>query len=421
MTQTATRPRVLAVIPGLFPSTVIGVAKPLLRLHLQERIRLDLKLPFLVNQRSVERADVIVICRVLSAAFARILEWARAAGTPLIYELDDNLVDVPEEIPGLEYARVPGVRRLLIDSLRTARVVRVYSPALRDRLSEYSDRVQLVTGPLNWTLIPDRLPSRDSSRVRLVYATSRTQDRIGALVVSPLRRALDAFPRADLTIWGPRLEGLSGHPRVRHLAHVADYDTFLSTFVAEAFDIGLAPLPDDPFHRCKSNNKFREFAASGVAGLYSDMVVYNSWVTHGETGWLVPDGEGPWFAALEQAIGQSEQRARIGANARHFAREHFNEAVTDREWMAAIGPLAAEPRTSTVTPRDGGTGDAASNGVISNASRIGLGALRMLQRDGLRRTASRVRGLVSSTVELAEWERQRRRLERQAARQRGQR
>ncbi len=151
----------LAVVPGLFPSTVIGVAKPLLRLHLQERITLDLKLPFLVNRRSVERADVIVICRVLSAAFARILEWVRAAGTPLIYELDDNLVDVPEDIPGLEYARDPGVRRLLIDSLRAAGVVRVYSPALRDRLAEYSDRVQLVTGPLEWTLIPDQLPPKD--------------------------------------------------------------------------------------------------------------------------------------------------------------------------------------------------------------------------------------------------------------------
>jgi hypothetical protein len=414
------RPRVLAIVPALFPSTVIGVAKPLLRLHLQERVTLDLKLPFLVNRRSVERADVVVMCRVFSPAFANVLEWVKSAGTPLIYEIDDNLVDVPEDIPGLEYARDADVRNLLIDSLRTAKVVRVYSPALRDRLAEYSDAVQLVTGPLDWTLIPDRLPSRDSSRVRLVYATSRAQDRIGALVVAPLRRALDAFPRTELTIWGPRLEGLSDHSRVRHLPHVADYDTFLSKFVAEAFDIGLAPLPDDPFHRCKSNNKFREFAASGVAGLYSDMIVYNTWVTHGATGWLVPDGEGPWFAALEQAIGSAEQRTRIATDARQFARQHFNEAVTDREWMAAVAPLAAEPRASMVTAHEGETGDSSSTGVIRSAGRIGLGALRMIQRDGLRRTALRVKGLVSSTFELAEWERQRRRLERRVALQRGQ-
>jgi glycosyltransferase involved in cell wall biosynthesis len=409
------RPQVLAVVPGLFPSTVLGVAKPLLRLHLQERITLDLKLPFLVNRRSVERADVIVICRVLSAAFARILQWARAAGTPLIYELDDNLVDVPEDIPGLEYARDPEVRRLLIDSLRAAGVVRVYAPSLRERLAEYSDRVQLVTGPLEWTMIPDHLPPKAGNRVRLVYATSRAQDRIGELLVSPLRRALDAFPRTELTIWGPKIDGLSDHPRVRHLAHIAEYDTYLSRFVAEAFDIGLAPLPDDGFHRCKSNNKFREFAASGVAGLYSDMVVYNSWITHGDTGWLVPDGSDAWFAALEHAIGHADERARVATNARQFAREHFNELITDREWMAAVDLLVAQPRTPGATAHGGSSPAAESQGWMSRVGRIGLGAARMIQRDGFRRTALRTKALVSSTVDLAGWELQRRRLERRVA------
>jgi glycosyltransferase involved in cell wall biosynthesis len=394
---------------------VIGVAKPLLRLHLQGRVTLDLKLPFLVDRRAVERADVVVMCRVYSASYAAMLDWVKSAGTPLLYELDDNLVDVPADIPGLEYARDPEVRRLLLDSLRAANVVRVYAPALRDRLAEYNPHVELVTGPLDWTLIPDRLPARDAARVRLVYATSRAQDRLGQLLIAPLRRALDKFPNTELTIWGPQIEGLGGHPRVRHLTHVADYDTFLSRFVAEAFDIGLAPLPDDGFYRSKSNNKFREFAASGVAGLYSDMVVYNTWVKDGETGWLVADGDASWSAAIDRAIAGAEQRARIAANAQRFAREHFNEDVTDREWMAAIEPLAARPRHGrAATARDSSLTDR-SPGLVKRVGRLGAGAVGMIRRDGLKRTAQRVKGLMSSTVELAAWERQRRRLERRVA------
>ena len=418
--QTAqTRPRVLAVLPGLFPSTIIGVAKPLLRLHQDRRIHLELTLQYLASRRAIERADVVVMCHTLDPQYACLLDWARELGRPLIYEIDDDLLALPE-LPGLAYLREPARRALIIRCVEQAAVVRVYSPALQQKLSAHNANVTLVSGPLDWSLMPDTASARQAGIVKIVYATSRLQDRIGAMLVTPLLRVLDAHPEVQLTIWGPRLEPLSSHPRARSLPLIRDYDTFFSRFAREGFDIGLAPLPDDEFHRGKSNNKFREYASCGIAGVYSDMSVYNTSVQHEVTGLLAANDDAAWTAAIERLIQDAALRASIGDRARDYARAHFNAQVTDGEWMTAIEPLAARPRPAVsnavpAAPRAGETlvGLARFGGRLS--AKIGP----VLRQHGPAEAARRTWAHLVGFGQLLSWEIQRRRLQRHVSAQRG--
>ncbi len=407
------RPRVLAVLPGFYPSTIIGVAKPLQRIHLQGRITLDLSLQVLAGRAAIERAEVVVMCGEAHPRCRQILEWIRDADRPLVYELDDNRIEVPPEIPGLAYARDPVQRDMVIACIRQADAVRVYSPSLQALVRQYNPNVTLVGGPLDWDLIPAVPRVRDAARVRMVYATSRQQDRIARMVVEPLRRALDAFPQTELTIWGPSVGELERHPRVRHLPFVRDYDRFFRRFAGEGFDIGLAPLPDDAFHRGKSNNKFREYAACGVAGIYSDMPVYNTCVVHGSTGLLAQDRHESWFDALAQLIGNAEVRQGIADNARRFARDRYNPEATDAAWISAINEWATRPRRDAVrtlptSPSPAGPLTTIAR-LLTHAMQLGVKAVSVLSRYGIAAAHRRFVDHVTGVAQLVAWNIRRRR------------
>jgi hypothetical protein len=150
--------------------------------------------------------------------------------------------------------------------------------------------------------------------------------------------------------WGYHPPELAGRPDTHFVEFVQDYDIFFRRFASAGFDIGMAPLPDDEFHRAKSDNKFREYAASGIAGIYSDVQVYRDCVTHGRTGLLVPSVPGAWLSAMTRLIEDDALRALIQREARASARGRYGVAQSAEVWLAHLEAALRAPRPPVAVP-----------------------------------------------------------------------
>jgi glycosyltransferase involved in cell wall biosynthesis len=320
---------VLLISPYLIPSVAINQEAPLRLLASRGLITLTERLETTTTPTDIEACSAIVTGRNMEPRIEPLWAYVRALGKPIISELDDDLFAIPADHADAGYYADPGRQDHLAGLLAASALVRVYSPAL---LPVVRERTQTSTHPL-WrgeppifvvkpgidrALLPDALPTLVQP-LTLVYATSRIQgDTLFPLIADDVRAALDQYPdRLRMVCLGYHPPKLRGHPSVTFTPFQAGYARFMHDFTRAGYGIGLAPMLDDHFHLCKTNLKFRDYAAAGAAGIYTDCALYagEGGVRDGETGLLVANQRGAWAAAIARLAEDDTLRERIRTQA----------------------------------------------------------------------------------------------------------
>ena len=171
--------------------------------------------------------------------------------------------------------------------------------------------------------------------------------------------------RVEVHFWGcrpprPASGCPAAPPNIRHHGLICQYDRYLRRFSRAGFDIGLAPLPDDVFYRSKTNNKFREYGAAGIAGIYSHNDVYSHCVQHEVSGLLVANDTDHWHDAIERLIEDEALRTRIQQQARRYVREHYSQEKFEQLFLEQLREVLSMPagiaaRQSGIIPSGNGT------------------------------------------------------------------
>lgn len=343
-------PRVLAILPAIIPSTIICVVKPLTQLHRVGHITTKITLESLASYRNIEWADLVVFCRNTEPRYAHLLNFLLSRNIPLIYDIDDNFFELPFDSELGKYHRRPERLDMLDRYIKSANFIRVYSEPLLKKAQTINQNVEKVFGPIDLSLISSPTNNSNLNIIKIVYATSRYDDELATIFMPALKRVLNDYAgKVEAHFWGYKPSGLNSLRGISYHNLISNYDRFLFKFSKAGFDIGLAPLKDDIFHKSKTNNKFREYGACRIAGVYSNVDVYSTCVTNGETGLLVSNESESWYKAIVRLIENSDLREKIKVQSQEYVRRHYSQEDFEKVWLNQIQRVLREKRMPSVS------------------------------------------------------------------------
>ncbi len=292
-----------------------------------------------IHPDSVSLGDVIVIQREFpdyTKQYEQIVARARAEGKAVVYEIDDLLLELPEDHPahstGYYTAGLFSILRAVVE----ADLVTTTTPTLQNYLRPLNPNTYVLHNYLDdhiWKL-PDPRELSERSPVVIGYMGSKTHQADLKVITPVLTRLLDRHgDNLLLRFWGEEPpDSLQHRPNVEWIPlEMLDYAEFARYFSEQVCDIFLAPLIASFFNQCKSSIKYLEYSSQAIPGVYSRIEPYTSVINHGENGFLATSPE-EWETCLTQLIENPSLRQHMGQKAQQNVTENWLLSQHAHEW-----------------------------------------------------------------------------------------
>jgi len=336
-------PRVAVVLEGIIPSTYIRIFSPFVWLSEKRLARFRVLSEAEITAGRLQDFDVVVVQRATSELAIEVLSAAQNAGVPLVYECDDNFLAIHEDVPvvGSHYTD-PFVRERFTQMLRGADVVTTSTEVLEAAFSEFNRDVRTLPNCVDLEYLDPRPRKAAADRTVIGYAGTVTHSPDFAVVEPVLEQLLDESAGSiELQFFGYVPERFKGRQGVSHVDYDPDYASFMRVLSQVDWSLGIAPLADLPFNHGKTNNKYREYGACRLPGVYSDCGVYNSSVRNRVTGLLVEHSESGWYAGLRAMIDHPRLQGSIAHNAYDAVTAAYSVEGAASAWLSVFtGPVS---------------------------------------------------------------------------------
>ncbi|MFQ5651712.1 MAG: glycosyltransferase [bacterium] len=283
--------------------------------------------------RIITSADMLILQYLpYSPGLGKLMHLLNQTGRPVIFEIDDDLLDLEPDSPYLEVAP-KGYPERLRQTLLRAQAVQCSTRALAESLAAYHREVAVLENQLDEMPV-FRAPAIQDRAIVVGYAAGENHGTDWVVAREAFNRCLAEAAAAgrevQVCIIGDRAIYDSIESRHKHFLPVLGYSDYLQ--VLGCFDISLMPLANTRFNRAKSDLKFLESAACSCAVIGSD-IAYSRCIKHGESGLLFHTPT-EFAECLRSLLREPEQIPRLARAAYTYVKENRLMGQHIHKWQA---------------------------------------------------------------------------------------
>lgn len=311
-------------------------------------------------------ADIAVFPRPSETPMLQAIKDLKNAGTKIVVDHDDNMFKISPLSPHYEENGTEEVTIALPDgtdvklwedgknidlkknrqkldnfkkALEIADMVTVTTDILASVYREYNKNVVVLPNCVKPELWQSLDLNRDDT-VRLFWAGGSSHYEDWTILSDVLPEIMSRYKNVKLVILGQMFKGTVKNLPQDRIEHHPWVPTPAYPYKVSILDphIGIIPLRDTEFNRCKSAIKWTELSAMGVPSVVSNVSPYKE-IARENNGVFVDNQVDSWVKGISLLIEDRILRAKIGANAQAYALAQFDINRRYGDWVDAYRSL----------------------------------------------------------------------------------
>lgn len=279
------------------------------------------------------RYDAVLVHRGATLAGPAVVErLLRAQGRPLIYDFDDAifLLDVSQANRRFAWLKFPGKTATIC---RLSNHVVVANPGLAEYAGRFNSMVTVVPSSVDTERFTPAAKTPRPGPVVIGWTGSSTSQRYLEAFADLLREVQRRHP-VELRVHSDRQPDLPG-VRFTWVPWTPEHEVE----ELRSFDIGIMPMPDDPWTRGKSAMKALLCMAVGIPVVCSNVGTNQGVIRHGENGLLAATPE-EWLASLGALVVDERLRGLLGRAGRTTVEQWYSARIcAERFGQVVLGTL----------------------------------------------------------------------------------